>query len=148
MKNPKQLALVMRGARAEMKMIPRFSLTRWLSGLKARGTVRAFRAHLIAACVAAMSIQLVALTTIFFAGVPENLFETNMFRLSAAALVLSVVGAIRCVAWIAFVAAIGRNDVTFLDARHLLVSVSATCPRRQLVILHTRFAGLAEDICS
>lgn len=66
MKNPKQLALVMRGARAEMKMIPRFSLTRWLSGLKARGTVRAFRAHLIAACVAAMSIQLVALTTIFF----------------------------------------------------------------------------------
>lgn len=131
-----------------MRTIPRFNSARWMPSLKAPETVRAFRAHLIAASVAAMSIQLVALATIFLAGVPEHLFETTMFRLSAAALVLGMVGAIRCVAWIAFVAAIGRNDAKFLDARHSLVSVSATCPRRHLVILHARFAGFAEEIFS
>ena len=104
-----------------MRTIPRFNSARWMPGLKAPETVRAFRAHLIAASVAAMSIQLVALATIFLAGVPEHLFETTMFRLSAAALMLGMVGAIRCVAWIAFVAADGRTDAKFLEARHSLV---------------------------
>jgi hypothetical protein len=75
---------------------------------------------------------------------PETVrfFRAHLIVASAAAmLILSMVGATRYFARIAFVAAIGRNDVTFLDAECRLVSVSETCPQRQLVILHARFTG-------
>jgi hypothetical protein len=122
-------------------MRTKLNSARWLPKLKAPETVRFFRAHLIVASAAAMLIQLVALTTISVAGVPEHFFETPIFRLAAVVLILSMVGATRYFARIAFVAAIGRNDVTFLDAECRLVSVSETCPQRQLVILHARFTG-------
>ncbi|MFM0732669.1 hypothetical protein PQQ52_19500 [Paraburkholderia sediminicola] len=131
-----------------MRTIPKLKLAMSWPNLKAPETVRAFRAHLIAACAAAMSIQLIALTAIVVFGVPEHFFETAIFRLSAAALILSIVGAVRYVAWDAFVSAVGRNDVIFHDARHRVVSVSATCPQRQLVILHARFAGFAGETFS
>jgi hypothetical protein len=120
----------------------------WLPNLKPPETVRALRAHLIVASAAAMLIQLVAFTAIFVAGVPEHFFETAIFRLAGVVLILSIVAATRYFARSAFVAAIGRNDVTFLDAQRRLVSVSATCPQRQLVVLHARFAGFVGDVFS
>ncbi|MDI7065781.1 hypothetical protein QMO17_31545 [Klebsiella pneumoniae] len=122
-------------------MKTKLNSTMWLPNLKAPGIARAFRAHLIVASAAAMSIQLVALAAIFVAGVPEHFFETAIFRLTAAVLILSIVAVTRYFARSAFVVAIDRNDVTFLRAERRLVSVSATCPRRELVILHARFAG-------
>jgi hypothetical protein len=120
----------------------------WLPNLKAPETVRAFRAHLIVASAAAMLIQLVALTAIFVVGVPEHFFETSIFRLSAVVLILSIIGATRYFARTAFVAAIGRNDVTILDTERRLLSISETCPQRRLVILHARFAGFVADVFS
>jgi hypothetical protein len=120
----------------------------WLPNLKAPEIVRAFRAHLIVASAAAMVIQLAALTAIFVAGVPEHFFETSIFRLAAIVLILSMVGATRYFARTAFVAAIARNDVTILDAERRLLSVSKTCPQRQLVVLHARFAGYVADVLS
>ena len=110
--------------------------------------MRAFRAHLIAASAVAVSIQMAALTAIFLAGVPEQFFETVVFRLSTAALMLGIVGAMRYFAWSAFGIAVGRNEVTFLDTRRRTVAISATCPQRQLVILHARFAGFGGDVFS
>ncbi|MFL9922121.1 hypothetical protein PQR75_43915 [Paraburkholderia fungorum] len=129
-------------------MKTKLNSTMWLPNLKAPETVCAFRAHLIVASAAAMLIQLVALTAIFVAGVPEHFFETAIFRLAAVVLIPSIVAVTRYFARSAFVAAIARNDVTFLGAQRRLVSVSATCPRRKLVILHARFAGFVGNVFS
>ncbi|MFM0125816.1 hypothetical protein P0D73_44550 [Paraburkholderia sp. RL18-101-BIB-B] len=129
-------------------MKTKLNSTMWLPNLKSPETIRAFRAHLIVASAAAISIQLVALTAIFVAGVPVHFFGTGIFRLTAAVLILSIVAVARYVARSAFMAAIDRNEVTFLGAQRRLVSVSATCPRRQLVILHARFAGFVGDVFS
>jgi hypothetical protein len=117
-----------------------------LPNLKSPATVRAFRAHLMVASAAAILIQLVALTAIFVAGVPERFFGTAIFRLAALVLILGMVGAIRYFARSTFVSAIGRNDVISLDTQSRLVSVSASCPQRRLVMLHAIFTGLAVDV--
>jgi hypothetical protein len=120
----------------------------WLRKLRTPETVRSFRAHLIVASAAAMGIQLAALAAIFLAGVPEHFFETSIFRLAAFVLILSMVGATKHFAQTAFLVAITRNSVTILDAERRLVSVSETCRRRQLVILHARFTGFLVDVFS
>jgi hypothetical protein len=81
------------------------SLALRLPKLKAPENVRAFRAHLIVASVAAMLIQLVILTAIFVADVPEHFFEIAIFRLTAVVLILSIVAATRYFARNAFLAA-------------------------------------------
>jgi hypothetical protein len=95
-----------------------------------------------------MLIQFVALIAIFAAGVPERFFETGIFHLAAAVSILSMVAVTRYFARSAFVAAIDRGDVGFLRAQRRLGWVSATCPRRKLVILHARFAGFRGDVFS
>jgi len=129
-------------------MRTKLSSAMWLPNLKAPEAVRAIRAHLILASAAAMVIQMAALTAIFVAGAPEHIFETSTFRLAAVVLILSMLGATKYFARTAFVAAIGRNDVTILDAERRRLSVSKTCPQRQLVVLHARLGGYIADVLS
>jgi hypothetical protein len=78
-------------------------------------------------------------------GVPEHVFTTPMFRLSAFAFCLGVIGLVRRVAPRAFAEALVRDEVEFTDFRLRLVSVSPTCKHRQLVILHMRLTGFSVD---
>jgi hypothetical protein len=105
------------------------------------------RAHLVLAAVAAMAIQVGALIAILVADVPEQVFATSAFRLSALASIMAVMLVVKRMARQAYCVGIGRNDVVFTDRPMPRVSVSLTCPQRPLVILHTKLVGLALNAC-
>lgn len=129
----------------KMRTIPKLNSGSWLLNVKKPETVRIFCAYLVVASVAAVAIQVVALTAIIVGGVPEHVFMTLMFRLSAFAFCLGVIGLIRRVARRAFAEALVRDEVEFTDFRLRPISVSPTCKHRQLVILHMRLTGFSVD---
>ncbi|PCE22159.1 hypothetical protein BWP39_21025 [Paraburkholderia acidicola] len=99
------------------------------------------RVHLMAACFAAMGIQVVALLALLVSPLSEQTFDSTAFRICAIVMIgIAVIGA-RRFAQLAYDAAVQSAHATVQTHRARPVAVSHDCPRRELVVLHLRFTG-------
>ncbi|MDE1179870.1 hypothetical protein [Paraburkholderia sp.] len=106
-------------------------------------TLNMLRAHLLAACIAAMCIQVVALFASFVLGVDDAVFATVQFRALVLMLVAGAVWATRRVAGVAYSRAVLTRHATGAAPHAFPVAVSPDCPLRELVVLHLQFSRTA-----
>jgi hypothetical protein len=104
-------------------------------------TVDMLRAHLMAASLTAMGVEMVMLPALLILPVSEETFSSTPFRLVALGLIVSGVIVIRRRARAAFEQAKQRRYAMSDTAPSRPVRVTIQCPQRSLVILHLRLTG-------
>ena len=103
---------------------------------------RTLRAYLKVASLSAISLQMVVLAAIGIFRIPDEAFSSSQFRCCVILLLVCVAAAVRTMAKIAFDAALEQNEATFADkGKNPVISISAGCPQRVLVVLHAELAG-------
>ena len=101
-------------------------------------TVDTLRAWLLVASLCATLIDAVVLVALGCLGIPERAFESAPFRVGVVAAVALTLVAIRALARAAFAAAVASRHATVSDSPCQIVSISADCPFRLLVLFHVR----------
>ncbi|REG48403.1 hypothetical protein B0G80_4608 [Paraburkholderia sp. BL6669N2] len=104
-------------------------------------TVDMLRAHLMAASLTAVGVEVMACVALLVFPVSQTYFTTTPFRLLAGALIAGGVIVIRQFARAAFQFAVQSRHATPHVWSTQCVSLSAYCPHRWLVVLHLRFIG-------
>jgi len=101
-------------------------------------TVDMLRAWLLVASLSATLIDAVVLIALGCFGMPERAFESASFRWGVVAAVALTLAMMRMLARLAFDAAIAGRHATVSDSACQIVSISADCPFRLLVLFHVR----------
>ncbi|MFM0202455.1 hypothetical protein PQR53_21570 [Paraburkholderia fungorum] len=101
-------------------------------------TADMLRAHLMAASLAAMGTEVLALLGLLVLPVSPQVFSSTTFQFIALALIVCGVLVMRQFAHAAFDLAIQSHHATPAGRP---VLIEADCPRRWFVILHLRFTG-------
>jgi len=114
-------------------------------------TIDMLRAYLLMASLAATLMELVVLVAIVVFGCSEGTFESTTFRVTVMLILLAAVLATRQIAGATFRWAVVHRYATFsgavsetvtaqtvTPAAPATVTISPTCPRRPLVVLHLR----------
>jgi hypothetical protein len=111
------------------------------------------RAYLMTASLAAMSIEVGALVSLEVFGVPEQVFGSAIFRLSACFAIIATVLVTKGVANLAYRSAVEHRYTKTTKTKGgngqsegQSVAVSPACPVRTLVILHLRFNRRMVDL--
>jgi hypothetical protein len=104
-------------------------------------TVDMLRAHLMAASLTAMAIEVLTLLALLVLPVSQQAFSSTPFQLVALTVIVGGVTVIRHSAHVAFDMAVQCRHVIPYISPSRPVSVAANFPRRWLVILHLRFNG-------
>jgi len=98
------------------------------------------RAHLRAACVIAMLVQVVELVCIQCGAVRPATFETSRFRLGAATVIILSVGLLRLVSYLAYRDVL-RVDATMPRQKPIPVSRGSLSAWEFLARMHFHFNG-------
>jgi hypothetical protein len=116
-------------------------------------TIDMLRAYLMTASLAAMSIEVGVLVSLEVFGVPEQVFGSAIFRLSACFVIVATVLVTKGVANLAYRSAVEHRYTKTTktqggngQSEGQSVAVSPACPVRTLVILHLRFNRRMVDL--
>ncbi|WP_158903760.1 hypothetical protein [Burkholderia sp. L27(2015)] len=112
-------------------------------------TVDMLRAYLLTASLAATLVEFVILVAIVVFGCSQETFESTGFRLTVMLILLVAVLVTRQIAGATFRSAVAHHYATFSGVSSetvtpqtatQTVTLSPTCPRRPLVVLHLRLS--------
>lgn len=104
-------------------------------------TVDMVRAHLMAASLTAMAIEILACIALLVTPVSPQSLSSTPSRLIAVTVIIGGVIVIRHWARVAFDLAVKRRHVIPCNPSSRPVLVTTNCPRAWLIILHLRFTG-------
>ncbi|MGI4812341.1 MAG: hypothetical protein ACRYGG_03235 [Janthinobacterium lividum] len=109
-------------------------------------TVVILRAYLMAASLGAAFIGVSAAAASVLFDIDDRVFESTVFRLSAASVVIGLVFVVKWMARRAFQSALVGHHALDNRTGPGRVEISSECPRRSLVVLHLLFHCDAFDM--
>ncbi len=103
-------------------------------------TIKMIRAYVRTVSLVAVAGQTsIVLPMIFIFKVPDEFFQTGLFRLAAGASLFAVVVVIRCAACFAYRIGVSRGYIEPFPDCPKAVRVHARCPYYRLALLHMQF---------